>query len=263
MSNTNSTPQDFYVYIHRKATTGEVFYCGKGAGNRAWAHGRCKRSAHWQNIVRKHGLTVEIVQDGLQEWAAHELECDLIALYGRRDLGYGGLVNLTDGGEGMANPSLETKMKLSKARAGVKKTKEHVEAIRRGLTGKKLGQQQRDAISKTLSGRRLTEDHKRAISAAHTGKVFSDAHKNALSIALTGKKRPAEHSAAISAALRAQRSRPILCIEARKVFQTLLDAQTWLRCNGQERAAHGHIWSSCNGNRKSAYGYTWRYADAA
>lgn len=28
---------DFYVYIHRKATDGEIFYVGKGQGNRAKA----------------------------------------------------------------------------------------------------------------------------------------------------------------------------------------------------------------------------------
>jgi hypothetical protein len=100
MSDTNFTPKDFYVYIHRKATTGEVFYVGKGQDRRAWFKGN--RSSIWKRVVKKHGLTVEIAQDGLQEWYAHELECELIALHGRRDLGYGHLANFTDGGEGVA-----------------------------------------------------------------------------------------------------------------------------------------------------------------
>lgn len=91
-------PRDFYVYLHRMATTGTVFYVGKGTGQRAWDTGT--RGAEWASIVHRHGLTVEIACDGLQEWAAHELERDLIALHGRADQGAGPLVNKTDGGAG-------------------------------------------------------------------------------------------------------------------------------------------------------------------
>lgn len=91
-------PKDFYVYAHAKATTGEIFYYGKGHGRRAWSHH--SRSNLWKSVVAKHGLKVIIIQDGLQEWAALELECDMIALRGRRDLGRGSLINFTDGGDG-------------------------------------------------------------------------------------------------------------------------------------------------------------------
>lgn len=89
---------DFYVYLHRKATTGAVFYVGKGQGSRAWS--AKSRSAYWRNVVAKHGLRVELVQEGMQEWWAFEFEQELIALYGRRDLGLGALANLSDGGDG-------------------------------------------------------------------------------------------------------------------------------------------------------------------
>lgn len=88
----------YYVYLHRKKTTGEVFYVGKGSGKRAWDnHGR---SDPWRKTVSKHGKIVEILQDNLQEWYAFELEADMISLHGRRDLGSGPLVNLADGGQG-------------------------------------------------------------------------------------------------------------------------------------------------------------------
>ena len=80
---------DYYVYLHRKATTGEVFYVGKGCKNRAWSSGG--RSRLWKYIVNKHGYTVEIYQDCIQEWYAFELEVDLILKYGRIDLGTGTL----------------------------------------------------------------------------------------------------------------------------------------------------------------------------
>lgn len=90
--------RDFYVYLHRKKTTGEVFYVGKGSGRRAYD--RRGRSRWWKSTVEKHGYIVEIYMDCLQEWYAFELEKDLISLYGRRDKGEGSLVNACDGGEG-------------------------------------------------------------------------------------------------------------------------------------------------------------------
>lgn len=57
---------DYYVYLHRKADTGEVFYVGKGRGDRATAcaTGRNKR---WLEVVFRHGRTVEYVAVGLKE----------------------------------------------------------------------------------------------------------------------------------------------------------------------------------------------------
>ena len=107
-----SLPQDFYVYLHRKATTGDVFYVGKGQDRRALSHRG--RNRHWKNIVAKHGLVVEIVADRLREWYAHELECELIALHGRRDLGYGPLVNMEDGGQGASGRMQTAKRQASK-----------------------------------------------------------------------------------------------------------------------------------------------------
>ena len=89
---------DFYVYLHKKKTNGEVFYVGKGKNWRAT--NKTQRNKFWKRVVKKYGLVVEIVEKDIQEWYAHELEKDLIALYGRRDQGSGPLVNLTDGGEG-------------------------------------------------------------------------------------------------------------------------------------------------------------------
>lgn len=113
---------DFYVYIHRKATTGEVFYVGKGKTRRAYD--RFGRSNWWQRTVAKHGLVVEIAMSGLQEWYAFELETELIAYYGRADLKQGQLVNTTDGGEGSSGnlQSVETRKLRSVAHVGKKRS---------------------------------------------------------------------------------------------------------------------------------------------
>lgn len=89
---------NYYVYLHRKATNGEVFYVGKGSGNRAWSKGN--RSKFWKDTANKYGFTVEIYIVNVQEWYAYEVERELIAYYGRRDKGTGTLVNMTNGGGG-------------------------------------------------------------------------------------------------------------------------------------------------------------------
>ena len=99
---------DFYVYLHKKKTTGEVFYVGKGCRDRAWVFNN--RNPFWEAVYEKHGCTVEIVADNLQEWYALELEILLIDYYGKRNTGDGPLVNLKAGGDGVsgeASPRLD------------------------------------------------------------------------------------------------------------------------------------------------------------
>lgn len=89
---------DYYVYLHKKKTTGEVFYVGKGSGKRAWSlEGR---NPLWKKIAQKHGYTVEIYSSNLQEWYAFELEKDLIDYYGKIINNTGTLSNISDGGDG-------------------------------------------------------------------------------------------------------------------------------------------------------------------
>lgn len=90
----------FYVYLHLTEDTNEVFYVGKGKGNRAYK--LSGRNKFWHNIVNKHGFTVKIVEENLTEEQSILLEQKLINEYGRRNLGTGKLVNLTDGGEGVS-----------------------------------------------------------------------------------------------------------------------------------------------------------------
>src|SRR5690606_22799746 len=108
MEETNS-----YVYRHRKLDSGEVFYIGIGTFEShipsnshnyyRRANNTKQRSSFWKKVYRKHGRYIEILKENISYEEAKELEILLIQEYGRRDLGTGCLVNLTDGGDGSIN----------------------------------------------------------------------------------------------------------------------------------------------------------------
>lgn len=104
------------VYLHRKASTGEPFYVGKGRSVER-AHVTEKRNTAWQRTVAKHGLIVEVIASCIDDVAAQEIERALIKEIGRRDLGLGPLVNLTDGGDGhagiVASEALRAKRRIN------------------------------------------------------------------------------------------------------------------------------------------------------
>lgn len=84
----------FYVYVHRRATTGEPFYYGKGKDRRAWVNYRNK----WHsNVVKKHGKVVEILYINLTDEEARQKEKYEIS---QARLRKENIVNMNDGGEG-------------------------------------------------------------------------------------------------------------------------------------------------------------------
>ena len=95
------------VYIHRKATDGTIFYVG--IGNKDRAKQIQGRSHYWKRTVNKYDYTIHIIEEGLTHQEACESEIALIELIGRRDLGTGYLVNLTNGGEGIVGSTCHNK----------------------------------------------------------------------------------------------------------------------------------------------------------
>ena len=119
----------FYVYAHIDPTTKEVRYIGKGFGKRAFKLKTCSRYGHHKNWIislNNKGLNPEvlIIDDRLSEQKALELEVWYIKHM--RELGYN-LTNLTDGGQGLSNPSLEVREKISaNARSRPRKSGYHL-----------------------------------------------------------------------------------------------------------------------------------------
>jgi hypothetical protein len=223
-------PKDFYVYVHRKATTGSIFYCGKGQGKRAWD--KTERNRHWKIVEKKHGFIVDIIQDGLQEWAAFELEKSLIALYGRKDLGLGELVNYADGGEGSSGviQSAETRLKKSLAHMGKKKSEEEK--------------------------RRISESNKRTkscplVKKAASERIIGEKHP------LWGKKASEETRKKMIES----RNKPVCSLENGMAFNSAKSAGIWIASTTGMKASPSSITKCCKGKVKTAYGYTWAYAD--
>ena len=139
------------VYEHIRNDTNEVFYVGIGKTPKR-AFSKKSRNPLWKNIVNKTDYTVEIIHNDVSWGEACELEKHLIFLFGRKDLGLGSLVNMTDGGEGVVNKLIsdKTRGKLSEANKGNKngmygKTKELCPFF-----GKKHSEETKKNIANTL-----------------------------------------------------------------------------------------------------------------
>lgn len=165
----------FYVYIYRDPTSGQPFYVGKGKGPRYSRHlKRQDKHPLTQKIQKLSALNEEPRIDVIEmpsEGFALRAEEFLIAYFGRKDLGLGPLLNLTDGGEGSSGIKMSqaTKDKLSLAFRGKRQTPE---TIAKRMAGRKpLSEEARERISKSKRGVPLTEEHKAKLAAAKLGKV--------------------------------------------------------------------------------------------
>jgi hypothetical protein len=100
------------VYIHRRKDDNSIFYVGMGSINRV--SDKTNRNSYWNNVVNKYGYNKEVVAKKLSIEDAYELETFLIQEIGRKDLGLGKLVNMTDGGDGCTNWNKSRTLKMIK-----------------------------------------------------------------------------------------------------------------------------------------------------
>ena len=150
-----------YIYFHKKADDGTIFYVGIGVGRRATAVKN--RSDFWKRVVDKHGYTIEYPHTEISQEQAKDLEKHYISAYGRLDKGTGTLCNMTDGGDGRVGYecSQETKEKMRKSATGKKLSQE---------TKNKIGENSRSRKSWSVLPRKKTEQHKRNLSASRKDK---------------------------------------------------------------------------------------------
>ena len=93
-----------YVYTHTRLDINEIFYIGIGSdilGKHKRAFSKKRRGKFWRDMIKNREYQVNIIYDNLSWKDVCKKEIELIAKYGRRDLGKGTLVNLTNGGDGV------------------------------------------------------------------------------------------------------------------------------------------------------------------
>jgi hypothetical protein len=170
------------VYEHLRNDTNEVFYVGIGNEEKR-AFVKCKRNPYWKHIVNKVGYSVNIIHKDIDWEEAKKIEILLIEKYGRKDLGLGNLVNMTDGGQGSLGLKIseETREKMSKAQKGENNpnfgktlSEEHRQKISEGKKGSIVSEETRHKIGKKHKGKILTEETREKMSKAQKGKTYSE-----------------------------------------------------------------------------------------
>ena len=150
-----------YIYFHKRADDGVVFYVGIGIGRRAYRESN--RSQFWKRIADKHGYTIEFPHKDLTQDEARQLEIHYISVFGRSDRGTGTLCNMTDGGDGRSGYKCteETKEKMRKAATGVKFTEERK---------KKIGEKSRERKAWSVLPKEKSKKHRENLSASRKDK---------------------------------------------------------------------------------------------
>jgi hypothetical protein len=174
---------EYCVYGHYN-DDGVCFYVG--IGNKKRPKSAYNRSKFWRNYVNKHCVSgkpeVKIWAKELTWEKACAMEKQWIALYGRRDLGTGCLVNLTDGGEGSVGyvQSEEAKRKMSEAKKGKP-------PHNKGKKGTPPSEETKQKLSEAHKGRIFSEETKQKLSEANKGKLHTEEAKQKISQAKKGK----------------------------------------------------------------------------
>lgn len=227
---TDVKPKGFYVYLHRKNSDGSIFYVGKGSVRRAWD--TWGRNSYWNRVAEKHGVTVEIVKDGMSCDCAMTLE--KIIIYSIRKSG-AKISNITDGGEGYSNKNPWNKRDVFSSLGESFPSISHASKYLRDNGFPKANSA---CIGNVINGRKISAygrswsivgipEHPAFVGRASTEKYACDV-----------------------------RSSGVMCSNGMS-FRSLRKAAEWLRCNGWPSATHSNISMACRGIYDQCYGYKW------
>ena len=165
-----TNPNRFYTYTYLREDK-TPYYIGKGSAKRIYVRNRRYVKAP------KDKSRIIFLKKNLTEEEAFKHEIYMIAVFGRKDLGTGILLNMSDGGQGSS---------------GYKHTKKAIDKIRKSSTGRVVSEQTRKKISESHKGKKghkLSEEHKLKISSALKGRV---PHNKGISPSLEVRKKISE-----------------------------------------------------------------------
>lgn len=139
-----------YVYRHIRKDTNMPFYIGASTTN---SYGRSKtsnkRSKEWYAVTSNTDFEVEILFESEDKDLIYSKEREFIEIHGRKDIGNGTLVNLTDGGKCPQNMSPEIRKAHSIRMTG---ENNHFFGKKRPDHSAKMKGQVRDKMKGVLAG---------------------------------------------------------------------------------------------------------------
>lgn len=178
-------PNRFYTYAYLREDR-TPYYIGKGSGRRYYSRKKTDIKPP------KDKSRVILLKQNLTEEEAFRHEIYMIAIFGRKNIKTGILLNRTDGGQGSSNfseealkkisdssknrvYSLKTRIKKSKSMTGKFHTEETKKKMRESK--KNISKETREKIGKCSKGRLHTEEAKEKIRQANIGKKISEETK--------------------------------------------------------------------------------------
>ena len=253
-----------YVYRHIRLDKNEPFYIGVGSDNNyCRSKAKTDRNKYWKNIIEKTDYDIEIISDNLTWQKACEKEKEFIALYGRKHINTGCLVNMTDGGEGCYGRivSNETKLKISNSNKGKKIPKERIEKTRLKLIGKRHTDSTKIKMSLAAKGKPKSKEHiensakarkgivnwyaieqarKANIGKKHTEKTIKKRIENRTKINHTEEDIKKMRDIAILNG----RGKKILCLNNNIIYNSIAEAGRELNINNIQKVLKGQISST-------------------
>ncbi len=213
----------YYVYLHRRATDGSVFYVGKGCGDRAGA--RKPRNEHWHRIVNKNGFRWEIIKRFDTDDEALLWEQAVISHYGLENL-----ANMTVGGDGKSGCYYRPIY------------------CSNGMHFKGV----------SLAAKWLNENGWPKADTTHLSDCANGKRNSAYGFAWSFKEIPSGDFKTRSEASSERSRKKVYCSNGMD-FLSATHAQDWLMKNGWEKASHSAVSRACREGNIVAYGHSWSY----